>query len=98
MYSFNFERYDAGWWEAQVTPIFGDDNKVTIKREEGERYCRYGFSGEFTFVKGDYQYFINYGINARYRMTIYLNDNSGNSVKIIESYFTLADMDLDDDN
>ena len=63
MYKFRFEVKNNDIWEAlDVSPIYDDNAKLSVKRESGEMFCRYDFDGSFTFMNEDYYKFISSGI------------------------------------
>lgn len=76
-----------------VYPIYGDDCSFKWEKDAGEQYFRKKWSGELTFVRGDYTFIVGADIETEFFLTI-----EQDGTEAYKGRFSKTDCAIDYDN
>lgn len=79
--------------QEDVHPVFGDDIKINISREENQIFRRENIEGTFKFVNKDFDLIYEYSIFTKFTLEIYREDVFVGSANFIR---TDCEFNLDD--
>lgn len=67
--------YPNLWAYREMRPLYGDDVSIEYEKESGQQFFRKSISGEFTFLRDDYELIMQRGFDATNVITILSSDD-----------------------
>ena len=96
---YTFELTAEGYPTRDAVPVWKTDLAKEYNRQSQQEFFREKLSGKLTFIAADYDYIVSKPIDTRFRLSVYISYDGGNSRELyLRGVFWKTDCEFDMDS